>query len=64
MSNNNNDNNKTLTPEQRIAVLEARLDTCETQLLSCLTFMRYHAEEAARKVAPLKAAPVKKIPQA
>jgi len=66
MSNNNSNKNHTsLTPDQqRIQNLEARLDTVETQLLSCLTFMRYHAEEAARKVAPLRAAPVKLIPKA
>jgi hypothetical protein len=65
MSNNSNNNNPTLTPEQqRIQSLEARLDTVETQLLSCLTFMRYHAEKEARKVAPLRAAPVKDIPKA
>jgi hypothetical protein len=68
MSNNNNNdknNNIPLTPvEQKIRKLEERLSTVETQLLSCLTFMRYHAEKEARRVAPLKAAPVKKIPQA
>jgi hypothetical protein len=67
MSNNKNNeknNNIPLTVEQRIRKLEERLSTVETQLLSCLTFMRYHAEKEARRVAPLKAAPVKKIPQA
>lgn len=62
MSNNNR--NTLADNQQKIEALEVRLDTIETQLLSCLTFMRYHAEKEARKVAPLKAAPVKDIPKA
>lgn len=60
----NNNSPEQPTDQQRIRSLEARLDTVETQLLSCLTYIRYAAEKEAQRVAPLKAAPVKGIPKA
>lgn len=53
MSSSKNNKPKNMTPDQqRITKLEERLSTVEEQLLSCLQFMRFHAEKEAKKKDP------------